>query len=131
MVVIPHTLAYRQRTFFLLLFLLFVLCSDLRLHFHYTFPTVHCHNCILLLWCSPRCTTAALLCCRVAHLHRCIYYTNSPLHCCKDTPLHRCTVISRSLAQKQTFTPVKFSKDVIIFTCCHLSSLDSHQRRCD
>ena len=27
--------------------------------------------------------------------------------------------ISTSLAQKRTFTPVKLSKDVIIFTCCH------------
>ena len=27
--------------------------------------------------------------------------------------------ISRSLAQKRTFIPIKLSKDVIIFTCCH------------
>ena len=27
--------------------------------------------------------------------------------------------MSRSLAQKRTFTPVKSSKNVIIFTCCH------------
>ena len=31
----------------------------------------------------------------------------------------RTVCISRSLAQKRTFTPVKSSKDVIIFTCCH------------
>ena len=28
-------------------------------------------------------------------------------------------IISRSSAQKRTFIPIKLSKDVIIFTCCH------------
>ena len=28
-------------------------------------------------------------------------------------------IISRSLAQKRTFIPIKLSKNVIIFTCCY------------